>query len=238
MRSAAGWPGAALSQRVVELSALAERLEAECLRAVGQWDAAKAWAEDGAVSASSWLASRTDVTRPKAMRRVRTARFAFAHAATGDALADGRLSAAKAETLALLATRRQKTFVGDEEVILDHAPKLSPDAFAVLMHKWREYADDEEAKDEKSKPFEERFFRLTDTLDGAKIDGFVDPEAAALIRSALDAIDRPDPTNGPVKPRSRRAAVRRRARRPRPRILRPRASGEAGSFPTSTVSWM
>ena len=57
-------------------------------------------------------------------------------------------------------------------------------------------------KHEKSKPFEERFFRLTDTLDGAKIDGFVDPDAAALIRSAFDAIDRPDPTQ-----RAREATV-------------------------------
>jgi hypothetical protein len=169
---------------------------------VGQWDAAKAWAADGAVSASSWLASHTDVTRPHAKRRVRTARFAFRHPATGDALADGGLSAANAETLALLATRRRKTFVGDEDVILEHAPKLSPDAFAIMMRKWREYADDLEAKDATSKAFEERFFRLTDTLDGAKIDGFSDPEAAALVRAALDAIDRPDPTNGPVKPRS------------------------------------
>ncbi len=134
--------------------------------------------------------------------RVRTARFAFRHPATGDALADGRLSAANAETLALFATRRRKTFVGDEDVILEHAPKLSPDAFGVMMRKWREYADDLEAKDETSKAFEERFFRLTDTLDGAKVDGFLDPEAAALIRAALDAIDRPDPTNGLVKPRS------------------------------------
>ncbi len=198
----AGWPGAALSERLVELSALQERLDAEWLRCAGQWDAAKAWSEDGAVSASSWLASHTDVTRPNAVRKVRTARFAFRHAATGDALADGRLSSANAETLAVLATRRRKTFEHDEEIILEHAPKLSPDAFAFMMRKWREYADDLEAKDETSKAFEERFFRLTDTLDGAKVDGFLDPEAAALVRSALDAIDRPDPTNGLVKPRS------------------------------------
>ena len=72
-----------------------------------------------------------------------------------------------------------------------------------MLRKWREYADDEEATDEKSKPFEERFFRITDTLGGAKVDGFLDPEAADLVRSALDAIDRPDPKGGPVKPRSR-----------------------------------
>ncbi len=56
-----------------------ERLEAEWLRCAGQWDAQQAWAEDGAVSASSWLASHTDVTRANAVRKVRTARFAFAH---------------------------------------------------------------------------------------------------------------------------------------------------------------
>ena len=199
----AGWPGVALSERLVELSVLQERVDAEWLRCAGQWDAARAWAEDGAVTASSWLASRTDVTRPNAVRKVRTARFAFAHAATGDALASGELSAANAETLAVLATRRRKTFVADEDVILEHAPKLSPDAFSLLLRKWREYADDEEATDEKSKPFEERFFRITDTLGGAKVDGFLDPESAGLVRAALDAIDRPDAKGGSLAPRSR-----------------------------------
>ena len=120
-------------------------------------------------------------------------------------------------------------------MILEHAPKLSPDAFGVMMRKWREYADDLEAKDETSKAFEERFFRLTDTLDGAKVDGFLDPEAAALVRSALDAIDRPDPTNGLVKPRSLGQRYADALVDLATRILGPHRSGEAGSSRTSTA---
>src|SRR4029079_9178701 len=140
--------------------------------------------------------------RANAVRKVRTARFAFAHEQTGDALADGTLSAAKAETLAWVATQRAKTYAEHEALILEQAPKLTPDSFWVMARTWREYANDLEARGEASKAFEERYFRLTDTLDGAKLDGFLDTEAAALVRAALDAIDRPDPVHGVVQPRS------------------------------------
>ena len=124
------------------------------------------------------------------------------HSETGGALADGTLSAAKAEILARFATQRRKTYERDEKVLLASARKLRPDGFLLVGLKWREYADDEEATDEKSKRFEERFVRLTDTLDAPNSTGSSTLEAAALVRSALDAIDRPDPTNGVVKPRS------------------------------------
>ena len=55
-KTRAGWPAAAQSQRVIDLADLADRVDAELLRAVGQWDAEGCWAEDGAVNASSWLA--------------------------------------------------------------------------------------------------------------------------------------------------------------------------------------
>jgi len=52
------WPAAARSERVLELAHLAERVRAELLRAVGDWDAAGAWADDGAASGASWLGHR------------------------------------------------------------------------------------------------------------------------------------------------------------------------------------
>ena len=36
--------------------ALADRVEAQIVRVAGQWDEAKAWKDDGALSAASWLA--------------------------------------------------------------------------------------------------------------------------------------------------------------------------------------
>jgi len=165
----------------------------------GQWDAARLGG-DGAVSASSWLASHTDVTRPtrsggsappgsrsvtrRRGTRSRTAGF-------GRECGDPRP----------VATRRRKTFVGDEAVILDHAPKLSPDAFAIMMHKWREYADDEEAK-HRLEGVRGTVFPAHRHLGWRQDRRVRRSRSRQLIRAALDAIDRPDPTNGLVKPRS------------------------------------
>jgi hypothetical protein len=61
-----GWSGAAFSARVVEITAAEERLAAEKLRCLGEWDAALAWAEDGSLTATGWLARETPVTQAQA----------------------------------------------------------------------------------------------------------------------------------------------------------------------------
>jgi hypothetical protein len=46
------WSPPARSARLLELLDARERVEAETLRCLGEWDAARAWAEDGAWSAA------------------------------------------------------------------------------------------------------------------------------------------------------------------------------------------
>jgi len=47
------WPGAARSDQLVELLDVAERLQAQIVRAVSEWDARADWALDGAPSHQS-----------------------------------------------------------------------------------------------------------------------------------------------------------------------------------------
>src|SRR5215510_2306990 len=70
-----GWSGAARAAAVLELVDVAERLDAERLRAIGQWDADQSWRADGALSAASWLASNAPVAKKRANQLVRTARL-------------------------------------------------------------------------------------------------------------------------------------------------------------------
>ena len=56
------WSGAARSDQLVELLEVAERLQAEIVRAVGEWDARTDWALDGALSPRSWLTHRAPIT--------------------------------------------------------------------------------------------------------------------------------------------------------------------------------
>ena len=87
------------------------------------------------------------------------------------------------------------------QTLLTVARKVSADDLVVSMRHWRSIADDNDDPDPDD-VFERRFFRISPTLGGAKIDGFLDPDAAAAVGAALDAIDRPDPVNGVTPPRS------------------------------------
>jgi len=92
-----GWSGPARSARLVELLTARERLDAEVLRCAGEWDAAGAWREGGAVTAASWLVDRAPMTRADAVTLVRSARLAWSHEPTGKAVAAGDITAPHVE---------------------------------------------------------------------------------------------------------------------------------------------
>ena len=70
------WSDAARSDQLVELLEVMERLQAEAVRAVGEWDAHTDWALDGALSPRSWLTHRAPISGVGASRMVGMARVA------------------------------------------------------------------------------------------------------------------------------------------------------------------
>src|SRR2546421_7922809 len=92
-----GWSAGARSARLGELLKARERLEAETLRCLGEWDAAKAWADDGAFTPQAWLVHQAPVTKSEAARLIRTARLVRDHDRTAKLLAAGDVSSAHVE---------------------------------------------------------------------------------------------------------------------------------------------
>jgi hypothetical protein len=198
-----GWSDAARSEYLVELLTAAERLRAEIVREASEWDARQAWAADGALSASSWVAHRTSLGKRDANVLIRTGRLIARHGAMATALASGVITAPKVDVLAAAARNRVPLFVRDENVLVNAAPTLSTDDFTTLTKRWRSYADDEMANVDARHVFDTRELRLTDTLCGrVVVSGSLDPEAAAIVRAAIDAYDRPDPEDGVEAPRT------------------------------------
>jgi hypothetical protein len=198
-----GWSGAARSARLVELLEAAERLQAETLRCVGEWDAQADWALDGAVSPRSWLAYRVPVARVAASRLVGAARLAREHAATGAALAEGSVSCAHVEVLAPMIRGREAEYATNEDTLLDAAKELRADDFAVVARHWRGIADD--CGEDARRQFERRGLGVSTTLRGmGVVDGELDPEATELLLEALDLAAPPDKQSGPEPPRTLR----------------------------------
>src|SRR6476659_7024375 len=140
------WPGATRSDQLVELLEVAERLQAQIVRAVAEWDARADWALDGALSPRSWLTHRAPISAVAASRLVGMARLTRDHEATGDALRAGDVSCAHVEVLAPMVRHREPEYERNETTLLDAAKAMRADNFGVVARHWRGIADDELSK--------------------------------------------------------------------------------------------
>jgi hypothetical protein len=186
--SRAGWPAAAQTERVRELAEIRERIDAEIIRTVGQWDAEGCWADDGALSAASWLAEHTPMNRATANRIVRSARLVREHEATAEALASGAVSSVHVDTIATVTRNREDLYPEGEDALLTAAEVLGADDFTVVARHWRSLADDAAGNQDAFGVHERRFFHLSKTLFGTlRIDGELDLDGGETLLAALDA---------------------------------------------------
>jgi hypothetical protein len=179
---------AELSAHVRALDAERCRVEAAMARAVGVWDARKAWAYDGATSGTAWLAYRCELSRSSASTLVRTARRLRAMPGTEAALHGGDLSLAKATLLASAAHRSDKTlevFARDEQMLVDHACELTVDQTAQMLQHWLLKADPDRDKRERG---EGDRLHVSATFEGTTVlDGLYTSDDGEVVRAAIAA---------------------------------------------------
>ncbi|MFN8025316.1 MAG: DUF222 domain-containing protein [Acidimicrobiia bacterium] len=196
------WSSAALSDRMLALGAEVERLQAEFVRLTAEWNAAGAWGADGFVSPGSWLTANAHMAKPAAGRLLRSARHVRRFAATGEALADGTVTAEKVELLARSARHREKFYERDEQVLLDVARRLSARDLELVLRTWCQLADDEQANGDADKAFDRVHLDIANSALGSALAGSLDPQGTALVTKALDLIEPPDVNGGPDLPRT------------------------------------
>jgi hypothetical protein len=197
------WSAGNRSDHLVELLEVAERLQAEIIRAVAGWDARTDWALDGALSPRSWLAHRAPISRSSASRLVSAGRLTRSHDRTGDALYAGDISRAHVEVLAPMVCHREPEYARNEEVLVANAATMKVDEFAELARAWRSIADDELSKLDANAIYERRNLHVHTALYGMGVlNGDLDAEGTATLLAALDLACPPDSTGGPVPARS------------------------------------
>ena len=203
-----GRAGGVSSDELVALLGARERLDAVILAAVGVWDRDKVWELDGARSPVAWLAHRVPVTRQEASGLVRSARHVQRFEQTAKALDAGDISASHVTIASQAAKHREEPYREHEDVILDVARDLQPAGFRQVMQYWRACADDhapEPGEDDAN------YFDVHRTFAGiGHLDGKLDPVSTTALIDRLDAMEPPDPHDGPRPPRTlaqRRAAA-------------------------------
>ena len=197
------WSGTARSALVLKLLEVEEAVHAAVLRCAGEWDATAAWAEDGALTAASWLTHRAPMTTHAARELVRDARLVHGNQATAKALSAGEISTAHVNAAAR-AARHVDDLYGDHEAgIVDAARGTTPDEFRTVIAHWRSLAENLVGKEPTAARFERRHLHISPVLDSmTSIDGWLDAEAGAILASALGALEPPDPCDGPHPPRT------------------------------------
>ncbi len=200
-----GWSGAARTDRVSELSLLAERVQAALIGAVADCDRDRAWAYDGAASAESWLAHSTALDRREAARVVAAARLVNDHARVRDGLVTRAVTTAHVALLARAARDREDVFRRDVDVLVDAAGHLEHEQFRSVVRRWCVLADDVAVgPGHDAGPL--RWLHASVTWAGhVRVDGLLDPEGGAVLLAALAANTRPPSRDDARTPAERRA---------------------------------
>jgi hypothetical protein len=194
-----GWSGAARSAEVLALLEKRERLEAELLQAVGEWDRDQCWAADDALSPVSWILHRAPMTRTEASVLVRTARHVAQHEATAKALDTGDISVSHVTTIARAVRHRESLYPDHEDTILDAARQVSATAFRDVMRYWASCADDILGRGS-SRDLDGNYLDLTHTFGGVgHAQGRFDPISFAAMLKVLDEMEPPDPKDAPIR---------------------------------------
>jgi hypothetical protein len=198
------WTSHALSERVIELVRVRERLDAELLRVTGLWNRTKAWEADGSLSAAAWLEHRTRLAPHHARRVVKTARLADCHTPIGKALGDGDIATAHVDALArVVSTDRARLLTDHVETLIEQARGLSVRDFTLVMRRWASLADDALATDTHEAKWERRHLHASVTLDGWVEGRFrLDPTGGQTLLQRLDQLAPPDPVDTPDGPRT------------------------------------
>ncbi|MEO5680443.1 MAG: DUF222 domain-containing protein, partial [Acidimicrobiales bacterium] len=174
-------------EEILALVELADRVQAALVERVGVFDAAEGWAVDGDFSLACWLRARADVTRAESLELGRFARVLRTMPLTEQAVADGKLSVAKARLLAgVINERTAERFLEEEAFLLDQVHGLTVDHAKVALDYWKRLADtDGPDPDDPTR----NWARVSPGFHGRwNVEADLDPASGAILKSVLDAI--------------------------------------------------
>ena len=179
------------AETVVELHRLRDRIEAITARAAAAFDRAGAWADDGALTASAWLATLTRHPRSQCRRRLRLGRELATMPVVERAWLAGGISEAHVGALARARTPASAgAFAADEAELVAEAQRLRFSAFGRRLAYWRHRADAEGVNDEAERQHQGRRLHLSRSFEDTWfLDGVLDPVSGAIVEAELQRLD-------------------------------------------------
>jgi Domain of unknown function (DUF222)/HNH endonuclease len=202
------WPDEELERGIVALQRAIDRLGLERLRLIAEVNRRKAFARDGYVSASAWLADRNRTTFGSAKRDVAMAAALEEMPRTRKALERGEVSATAAAMLVKAREAAEAAFETQEAALVADAGKLPVGALRARLSEWVQKVDPDDVEARAEVRYIRRRLDVFPAADGmVRVNGDLDPESGSPVIAALGAIVNRELTNGPDRrtPGQRRA---------------------------------
>jgi len=200
-------PSPALGERIRRMVALRNRLDAMVAHSVAAFDRSRGFAACEADSAAAWLRREARLSPNAASEQVRVARHLADLPEVSRAFAAGELGLDHARVITrLIEDVPAETVREAEPSLVQAAQRSDPYRLNVLTRHLRHALSPQAALDEANRNHERRRLHLSETLDGLyHLDGVLDTEGGALLKTALHAILGPPGREDGRTPAQRRA---------------------------------
>src|ERR1700680_1496941 len=206
-----------LGEPLIEIRGIIDRSDSFFADGVRRLDKSGEYRADGALSLTDWLRWKCKLSGGAALERVEIARQLEKLPKTEAAFASGDLGY---QHVVLIARAAENVGSGpvqkEEHNLLKAAQTMDPGRFAAVAKGFEHRVDAAAALGEANRAYQRRYFHISEPQDGmVRLDGILDLEGGATLKTALSAL-MPPPTNDDSRtPGQRRAdALVDLARRP------------------------
>ncbi len=186
--------GEALAEGLIQIrEAGIDPLEAAFATGVRRFDESGEYKADGALSLTAWLRWKCKLSGGAAMERVEIARQLEKLPETAAAFANGDVGFQHVAVLARTAEHVGAAAVRKEEgKLLQVAQTMDPGQFTTVAKNFEHRVDAAGALAEANRAYERRYFHISEPQDGiVRLDGVLDAEGGATLRSALQPFMKP-----------------------------------------------
>src|SRR5216684_4061020 len=200
-------PAEAMGEDQIALRQIESSVQAESLRRLRRFDSGHGYQNTMALSAKAWLRWKCNLAPGAASDQVEVARQLDSLPQTSRAFADGDISYRHAALIAHTAEALGNKMEAEAESILVTAAKeLDPHRLKIACIHLRHCLEPDGVLRDANEEHERRYLHLSQTLDGVfYLNGRFDPEAGAVVRTALDSVMKPPAADDDRTPKQRRA---------------------------------
>jgi uncharacterized protein DUF222/HNH endonuclease len=195
-----------LADQLIELDSAIDQLELQRSRRLDQFNRRKGFSNDGYPSATAFLVHRCRMAPGRATRLVAQSKSLSDMPETVKAWADERLSSDQARHLITAHDANPEIFSEHESGLVEAIEPLGVHDTARVVTYWRQAVNEPAFEKDSESLRHMRRIHLSKTFEGmGRLDGWLDPEAYEIVKTALDAATPPPGENDDRTPAQRRA---------------------------------